>query len=114
MNFWFHPFLCLYIQLFYQFISIFFVLFVQVVVQIVLELRYGREDEELMGLQFSNEMVISSKVLFMGNTEDIVDGNVGDTKRDDIDETVIAVADKQDCVLKPFEIGQIRQSYTEL
>jgi hypothetical protein len=26
--------------------------------QVTLELRYGREDEELMGLQFCNEMVV--------------------------------------------------------
>ena len=29
-----------------------------------LELRYGREDEELMGLQFCNEMVLASETLF--------------------------------------------------
>ena len=30
-------------------------------VQVVLQLRYGREDEELMGLQFCNEMVLASR-----------------------------------------------------
>ena len=28
--------------------------------QIGLELRYGREDEELMGLQFCNEMILAT------------------------------------------------------
>ena len=34
-----------------------------------LELRYGREDEELMGLQFSNEMVVVSRQLYPLQTQ---------------------------------------------
>ena len=30
------------------------------VLQVSLELRYGREDEELMGLQFCNEMILAT------------------------------------------------------
>ena len=29
----------------------------------IVELRYGREDEELMGLQFCNEMILASETL---------------------------------------------------
>ena len=36
---------------------------VKIVVQVALELRYGREDEELMGLQFCNEMILASETL---------------------------------------------------
>ena len=32
--------------------------------QVVLELRYGREDEELMGLQFCNEMILATRTVF--------------------------------------------------
>jgi hypothetical protein len=32
-------------------------------VKVTLELRYGREDEELMGLQFCNEMVVIRQIL---------------------------------------------------
>lgn len=74
---------------------------VQVMVQVTLELRYGREDEELMGLQFSNEMVISSKVVYSGNGSNIVQE---EKELEQVDETVMAVADKYDCILKPFEI----------
>ena len=35
----------------------------KIVVQVALELRYGREDEELMGLQFCNEMILASETL---------------------------------------------------
>ena len=34
------------------------ILKVNVLLKVTLELRYGREDEELMGLQFCNEMVV--------------------------------------------------------
>ena len=34
------------------------ILEVNVLLKVTLELRYGREDEELMGLQFCNEMVV--------------------------------------------------------
>ena len=58
-----------------------------------LELRYGREDEELMGLQFCNEMVLVNHTIF--NSEDKPSLEVPDP------------GEKFGCLLKQFKIGEI-------
>ena len=39
--------------------------------QFSLELRYGREDEELMGLQFCNEMIIANQRIYPVDPEQV-------------------------------------------
>ena len=41
------------------------------VLQFSLELRYGREDEELMGLQFCNEMIIANQRIYPVDPEQV-------------------------------------------
>lgn len=61
--------------------------------QIGLELRYGREDEELMGLQFCNEMILASQSVFCSS--------------DQQDETLENLTDASGCFLKHFKIGKL-------
>ena len=56
-----------------------------------LELRYGREDEELMGLQFCNEMILANQTIFCRTEEN-------DDSLEDLTET-------HGYFLKPFKIG---------
>ena len=59
--------------------------------QIGLELRYGREDEELMGLQFCNEMILASQSLYCTS--------------DQQDDTLENLTESAGCYLKHFKIG---------
>ena len=59
--------------------------------QIGLELRYGREDEELMGLQFCNEMILASQSLYSSS--------------DQQDDTLENLTESAGCYLKHFKIG---------
>ena len=61
--------------------------------QIGLELRYGREDEELMGLQFCNEMILASQSLYCTS--------------DQQDDTLENLTESAGCYLKHFKIGKI-------
>merc|ERR1711936_1020261 len=63
---------------------------VKIISQIGLELRYGREDEELMGLQFCNEMVLASQTLF--------------SRTDEKDDFLEDLTDTCGYFLKPFKI----------
>ena len=61
-------------------------------IQVSLELRYGREDEELMGLQFCNEMVLVNQTVFSSEEKPSLD--------------VPDPGEKFGCHLKPFKIGK--------
>ena len=67
---------------------------VKIVVQVALELRYGREDEELMGLQFCNEMILASETLLPEPSDYVEDF---DTQAEDLSQ-------RFGCFLKPFKI----------
>ena len=61
--------------------------------QIGLELRYGREDEELMGLQFCNEMILASQSVYCTSEEQ--------------DDTLENLTETAGCFLKHFKIGKL-------
>ena len=61
--------------------------------QVGLELRYGREDEELMGLQFCNEMILASQTVYCAS--------------DQQDDTLENLTETAGCFLKHFKIGKI-------
>ena len=61
--------------------------------QIGLELRYGREDEELMGLQFCNEMILASQSVYCSSEHQ--------------DDSLENLTDAAGCFLKHFKIGKI-------
>ena len=65
--------------------------------QIGLELRYGREDEELMGLQFCNEMILASQSVYC-------------TTSDQQDDTLENLTETAGCFLKHFKIGNCDQN----
>ena len=68
---------------------------VRIVVQVALELRYGREDEELMGLQFCNEMILASETLLPLPCDYVEEF---DTQGEDLSQ-------RYGCFLKPFKIN---------
>ena len=68
---------------------------VRIIIQVALELRYGREDEELMGLQFCNEMILASETLLPDPCDYIEEY---DNNSDDLSQ-------RFGCFLKPFKIN---------
>jgi len=56
---------------------------IKVFLQVVLIFRYGREDEELMGLRFCNEVIVAAEQIYPTPVEEAIDSeaNAGSPKR---------------------------------